>query len=220
MQKIEIEGELDISCVIALIAEGYDTYQILKNYELSEELILQCVDLLDKEVLVQGFIFSENFIRTCLENEFIVSSDIEKMNMGTYARLSNDFVEEYSHILNWNRILVYLSTQTNSFTNYVSIIDEKNLWSLISANDLPIDFIREYREKLDWNLLYMTKCFNEDEIEEFQHYIVEVKGKHTQEQIKSSNVDFMSEVDQDYSIDDITDIINKYMADNNRNFIK
>ena len=220
MQKIEIEGELDRSWVISLIAEGYDTYQILKNYELSEELILQCVDLLDKEVLVQGFIFSENFIRTCLENEFIVSSDIEKMNMGTYARLSTDFVEEYSHILNWNRILVYLSTQTNSFTNYVSIIDEKNLWSLISANDLPIDFIREYREKLDWNLLYMTKCFNEDELEEFQHYIVEVKEKHTQEQIKSSNVDFMSEVDQDYSIDDITDIINKYMADNNRNFIK
>jgi hypothetical protein len=216
MQKIEIDGDLDRSWVISLLAEGYDTYQILKNYQITEELISDCADLFDKEILLQGFNFSENFIRTSLENQYFTVSDIKNLNMKSYALLSSNFIQEYSDLLNWNRILVYLSTQTNSFINYISIIEEKNLWSLISANDLPIDFIKQYKEKLDWNLLSMIKCFTEEEKQEFSDYIIETKKDIVNEELNTFSQ--ISDLEKDYSVDEISDLIEKYMSDNNKYF--
>ena len=67
MNKIEIEEKLDRGWVIELISNGYTTYDISTNYELTEDTILECIDLLDKEVLIQGLSFSEDFINRALE---------------------------------------------------------------------------------------------------------------------------------------------------------
>ena len=37
MNKIEIEGKLDRGWVNSLLAEGYSTYDIVTNYEITEE---------------------------------------------------------------------------------------------------------------------------------------------------------------------------------------
>lgn len=218
MEKIEIGGQLDRSWIASLMAEGYDTYQILKNYELTEDLIIECSDLLDKQVLLQGFVFSEQFLRNCLETEFILSTDLENLNMGTYASLSSSFIEEYTDLLNWNRIMVYLSTQTNTFTNYISVIEEKNLWDLISANDLSIDFIRKYKQKLNWELMSITKCFTEEEKEEFSELIIDNKASNADSEEISSEMFMTPEVERDYSVDEIADLIDKYMFENNKDF--
>jgi uncharacterized protein (DUF433 family) len=49
MNKIEVEGKLDRNWVVELMANGYDTYDIATNYELTEDTILECTDLLDKK---------------------------------------------------------------------------------------------------------------------------------------------------------------------------
>ena len=69
MEKIEINEELDRMWLISLMAEGFDTYEIVKNYNLSEELILDSTDLLDKEVLIQGLNFSEDFLDKAINCE-------------------------------------------------------------------------------------------------------------------------------------------------------
>ena len=67
MNKIEIEGKLDRSWVVELMANGYNTYDIATNYELTEDTILECSDLLDKNILLQGLNFSEEFITKAIE---------------------------------------------------------------------------------------------------------------------------------------------------------
>lgn len=219
MQKIEIEGNLDRSWIVSLMAEGLDTYQILKNYDVTEQTIIESADLLDKEILLQGFNFSESFIRESLDNGYFSIEDLQNLTMTTYSRLSDSFLENYNESLNWQKILIYLSTQTNNFSKYSEIIDRNNSWPLVSANDLPTDFIRQYKDKLDWKLLSMTKCFTEEEKEEFFDFIVETKGELSDEQSKSfGSMNVVPDFDKDYSIDDIADLIDKYMSDNNKDF--
>ena len=67
MNKIKIEGELDRGWVIELMANGYTTYDIVNEYKLSESVILECTDFLDKQVLIQGLNFSEEFMQTKIQ---------------------------------------------------------------------------------------------------------------------------------------------------------
>lgn len=172
MEKIEIQGKLDRSWVIELLSSGYETYDIVRNYELPEDTILECVDLLDKEVLIQGLNFSEDFVTKAIESEYLDIEDITELSMTTYSNLSDEFITKYKENINWDRMILYISTQSDSFDNHTKVIEDKNLWSVISANDLSIDFIRQWKDKLDWSYLSMVKCFSDEEKEEFSDYII------------------------------------------------
>jgi len=172
MNKIEIEGKLDRGWVLELLSSGYNTYDIATNYELPEDTILECVDLLDKNVLIQGLNFSEEFINKAIEVEYLDIEDITELSMTTYSNLSDEFINKYKQNINWDRMILYISTQSNSFDNHTKVIEDKNLWSVISANDLSIDFIRQWKDKLDWSYLSMVKCFTDEEKEEFIDYIL------------------------------------------------
>lgn len=172
MEKIEIEGKLDRSWVVELLASGYETYDIVRNYELSEDTILECTDLLDKEVLIQGLNFSEEFVTKAIEKEYLDAEDITELSMTTYSNLSDEFITKYKENINWDRMILYISTQSDKFDNHTKVIEDKNLWSVISANDLSIDFIRQWKDKLDWSYLSMVKCFTDEEKEEFSNYII------------------------------------------------
>ena len=172
MNKIEVEGKLDRSWVVELMANGYDTYDIATNYELTEDTILECSDILDKNILLQGLNFSEEFITKAIEIEYLDINDIYELGMTTYSNLSDDFISTYKENINWDRMILYISTQSDSFDNHTKVIEDKNLWSVISANDLSIDFIRQWKDKLDWSYLSMVKCFTDEEKEEFSDYII------------------------------------------------
>ena len=172
MNKIEIKGDIDRGWVIELMANGYSTYDIISNYKLSENTILDCIDLLSKEVLIQGLSFSEDFINSAIELKYFELSDINDLSTSTYSKLSSDFISKYKEYINWNRMILYISTQSNSFDNHVDIINDKDLWKVISANDLPVDFIRTYKDKLDWSLLSMVKYFTDEEKIEFADYVI------------------------------------------------
>ena len=172
MNKIEIEGKLDRSWIVELMANGYNTYDIATNYELTEDTILECSDLLDKNVLLQGLNFSEDFITKAIEIKYLDISDIYELGMTTYSNLSDDFISTYKENINWDRMILYISTQSNSFDKHTKVIEDKNLWSIISANDLSIDFIRQWKDNLDWSYLSMVKCFTDEEKLEFTDYIL------------------------------------------------
>jgi hypothetical protein len=172
MEKIEIQGKLDRSWVVELLSSGYETYDIVRNYELPEDTILECTDLLDKEVLIQGLNFSEDFVIKSIESEYLDIEDITELSMTTYSNLSDEFITKYKENINWDRMILYISTQSDSFDNHTKVIEDKNLWSVISANDLSIDFIRQWKDKLDWSYLSMVKCFTDEEKEEFSNYII------------------------------------------------
>lgn len=172
MNKIEIKGKLDRNFIIELMANGYTSYDIASSYELSEDTILECTDLLDKEVLVQGLNFSEDFITKAIEIEYLDIEDIHELSMTTYSNLSDDFITKYKDNINWDRMILYISTQSDSFDKHTKVIEDKNLWSIISANDLSIDFIRQWKDKLDWSYLSMVKHFTDEEKLEFADYIL------------------------------------------------
>jgi hypothetical protein len=172
MNKIEIEGKLDRSWILELMSSGYNTYEIAINYELTEDTILECTDLLDKNVLLQGLNFSEDFINKAIEVEYLNVEDIYELGMKTYSNLSDEFISKHKENINWDRMILYISTQSDSFYKNTKVIEDKDLWSIISANDLSIDFIRQWKDKLDWSYLSMVKSFTDEEKLEFDNYIM------------------------------------------------
>jgi hypothetical protein len=214
MNKIEIEGKLDRNWIIELMANGYNTYDIAINYELTEDTILECSDLLDKEVLIQGLNFSEDFITKAIEIEYLGINDIYELGMTTYSNLSDDFISTYKENINWDRMILYISTQSDTFDKHTKVIEDKDLWSVISANDLSIDFIRQWKDKLDWSYLSMVKCFTDEEKLEFTDYILTPVQQELPEDlidIDSLKVtDKMSEEELESLIEEISKHVGKY----------
>ena len=214
MNKIEVEGKLDRSWVVELMANGYDTYDISTNYELTEDTILECSDILDKNILLQGLNFSEEFITKAIEIEYLDINDIYELGMTTYSNLSDDFISTYKENINWDRMILYISTQSDSFDNHTKVIEDKNLWSVISANDLSIDFIRQWKNKLDWSYLSMVKCFTDEEKEEFVDYILTpVQQELPGDLIDTDSfkvTDKMSEEELENLIEEISKHVGKY----------
>jgi len=214
MNKIEIEGKLDRSWILELMANGYNTYDIATNYELTEDSILECTDLLDKEVLIQGLNFSEEFVTKAIEKEYLRIEDITELSMTTYSNLSDEFIVKYKENINWDRMILYISTQSDSFDNHTKVIEDKNLWSVISANDLSIDFIRQWKDKLDWSYLSMVKCFTDEEKQEFSDYILTpVQKELPGDLINTDNfkvTDKMSDEELENLIEEISKHVGKY----------
>jgi hypothetical protein len=214
MSKIQIEEKLDRGWVVELMANGYNTYDIATNYELSEETILECIDILDKEVIIQGLNFSEDFINKAIEVEYFDYEDIYKLSMTTYSNLSDEFINKYKENINWDRMILYISTQSDSFDNHTKVIEDKNLWSVISANDLSIDFIRQWKDKLDWSYLSMVKYFTDDQKLEFANYILTPsKIEITEDFMNTDNFkvsDKMSDEELENLIDKISKHVGKY----------
>lgn len=153
------------------ILEKYGTYHFIQNYNVSEDFILENRQYFEIEFIVRGIPLSENFIEKALEIGYMSPEDIKNLSMITYSKLSKEFLLKYKENINWGRMITYITTQSDSFDEYISILEENNLWHLISANDLPIDFIREWKDKLDWKYLSMVKYFTDEELKEFSDYI-------------------------------------------------
>lgn len=214
MNKIEIEGKLDRSWILELLSSGYTTYDIATNYELTEDTILECTDLLDKEVLIQGLNFSEEFVNKSVEVGYLTIEDISELSMVTYSNLSDEFITKHKENINWDRMILYISTQSDSFDKHTKIIEDKDLWSIISANDLSIDFIRQWKDKLDWSYLSMVKCFTDEEKKEFSDYIMTpVQKEISEEFINTDDLKFsdkMSEEELENLIEEISKHVGKY----------
>lgn len=160
------------------LLENNTVINILREYQFSEELILECLDILPIDILCEIYNFSEDFVVKALENGSISKEDIKDFNIQTHINFSQEFINIYSKYINWSRMILYISTQSDDFNKYVSIIEENNLWDMISTNDLSIDFIRKHKDKLNWNKLTIVKKFNEEETEEFKDYIIEFDTNH------------------------------------------
>jgi hypothetical protein len=214
MIKIDIDGKLDRGWVLELLSNGYTTYDIASNYELPEDTILECTDLLDKEVLIQGLSFSEEFVSKAIEIEYLDIEDIYELSMKTYSNLSDEFITKYKENINWDRMILYISTQSDSFDKHTNVIEDKDLWSIISANDLSIDFIRQWKDKLNWSYLSMVKCFTDEEKSEFSDYILTpVQKEITEEFINTDDLKFsdkMSDEELENLIEEISKHVGKY----------
>ena len=212
MNKIEIEGKIDRAWIIELLANGYETYDIAINYELSEATILECTELLDKKVLIQGLNFSEEFVTKALELEYLDIEDISELSMTTYSNLSEEFINKYRENINWDRMIIYLSTQSDSFDNHTKVISDKNLWSVISANDLEIDFIRTWKDKLDWSYLSLVKSFTDDEKIEFSNYIVKpIQKEIDKDFINNEDLNFINKMSEE-ELEDLIYEISKHLT--------
>lgn len=184
----EIKGEITRDWIFSLLAEGWDTYDIIKNYEVSELVILENADLLDKEV-IKNLNLSEAFIRNAIKIQFFTSEDIKDLTMMTYSKLSDSFLKIHSKFINWERMILYICTQDVNFDKWINIIEEKNLWNLISANNLPIEFIRQWKDKLDWSILSLVKEFSDVEKNEFGSYIQIVEKEQSKDEMREFSID-------------------------------
>jgi hypothetical protein len=109
--------------------------------------------------------------------------------MRTYSNLDSDFVDKFSEFINWERMILYLSSseKIDNIQDLKWVIEKFNLWKLISANELPIEFIRENKDKFDWRILPIVNCFTDNEIKEFGDYIPKIENIELSE-IKTPNL--------------------------------
>ena len=154
--------------------------EVLTNYEVPEDFILKWgpgdseFNGIDKSLVISIMNLSEDFIKAALISEYFNLDDISELNMITYSGLSEEFINEYESYINWSRMILYLSSsdKIENIEKFESIIEKNNLWNLISANPLPIDFIRKNKEKIDWKIASIVNKFTEDERIEFNDLII------------------------------------------------
>lgn len=184
MKKIEFIKEEENENTIRITEDNFlkminnnGLINTIKEYNIPEEFILKHYELLDKNIIIDCLELSEDFILSALTLEYFENTDIKDMNMRTYSNLSDNFIKEYDEWINWERMILYLSStdKIDNIKNLTKVIERFNLWGLISANDLPIDFIRENSSKLDWRILSIVKCFTDEEKEEFSSFFPEKK---------------------------------------------
>jgi len=88
------------------------------------------------------------------------------------------------------------------------------LWSIISANDLSIDFIRQWKDNLDWSYLSMVKCFTDEEKLEFADYILTPAQQELPGDLIDTDIlkvtDKMSEEELENLIEEISKHVGKY----------
>jgi len=151
-----------------------DEISFLSKYEIGNDFIFENRNLFTKEVILAFAVLNEEYIKKFLDVEYFDINDLNDLNLATYSNLSEEFLNKNTDYINWAKVLTLKSTETNDFNKWIGIIDRKNLWGYISANDLPIDFIRNWKHKLDWKFLSLVKEFTDDEKMEFSNYMVDV----------------------------------------------
>ena len=150
----------------------------VSTHILPEDWLLENISKYDVplDIIFDSQPLSENFIKAALLNGLMVESNISDLSILTYSNLSNQFIDKYSEYIDWKKLILYLSSTDNiDFDKYLSVIEKCNLWYIISANQLPIDFIRAHKDKLSWDIVSITNFFTEEELEEFKSYIPENK---------------------------------------------
>ncbi len=177
--KITEQGLLDKISEIGLA-------RTLNELDVPESFLLKWA--IEKEfsgkVIIDSKVLSENFIVESLSIGLIEKEDIYNLNMGTYTNLSEVFIKLYSDNINWERMLLYLvsSDKVVDITNFEKYIEKYLLWNIISAENLPMDFIRKYKEKLDWRILAIIKDFDKEETMEFYNEIPKSLNKFQKEE--------------------------------------
>lgn len=191
--------------------------EVLTNYEVPEDFILKWgpgdseFNGIDKSLVISIMNLSEDFIKASLIIEYFTLDDISELNMITYSGLSEEFINEYESYINWSRMILYLSSsdKIENIEKFESIIEKHNLWNLISANALPIDFIRKNKEKIDWKIVSIVNEFTEEEKTEFNDLIIKYTDVVT-------NLD---EIDEVYTVSDIRKLIKLSNLNQDRDII-
>lgn len=125
-----------------------------------------------------GYVISEDFLNRLLKMEYLYEDDIRNLSMSIYANLSQEFLQKYNDYINWDKMLSYLlnSDKVDNLNAFKEVIEKYKMWSLVSASPMSIEFIRENKDKLDWEFVTIMTDFTEEELEEFSEYIKSPKS--------------------------------------------
>jgi hypothetical protein len=229
MKKIEIVNEVKTDEVLKLteidllrMIKEDGLISVLTNYDVPEEFILKWgnpnthenvkFDGISKDIVISIMNLSERFIKEAIEIDYLIPEDIFNLNMKTYSNLSEKFIKIFDKYINWERMILYLSSseKIEDISKYEWIIEEYNLWKLISANNLPIDFIRKNREKLDWRIVSIINDFSDEEKEEFVDEIPDYKEEWDKFSKESESFTVIPEIikSTNLSVKDIRKMIN------------
>jgi hypothetical protein len=241
MKKIEIVEDLNLkeevivqmteNDLLSLIKKEGLIY-VLQNYEVPESFILKWgksdseYDGIPKSIVISMLNLSENFIKQAIEVDYFELEDIYELNMLTYSNLSEKFIKIYEKYINWERMILYLcsSDKIENIDKFEWIIEKFDLWKLISASELSIDFIRKNRAKLDWRIVSIINEFSEENRQEFSGEIPDYKEEWDEywEENPTSPV-FSTEKllnNNNLSVKDIRKIIKENVDEDNRFEVK
>lgn len=144
---------------------------VLSEYEIPESYLLK--RKFNISIVFSCINPSEEFLKEAISSEYILPEDLKLVSTKSISNLSDKFIREYEEYFDWNRMMNYLmaSEKIYDIEDYELVIEKNNLWNLVSSLNLPINFIRKYKDKLDWQYLAICREFNNEEYEEFKSYI-------------------------------------------------
>jgi len=163
------------------LLKSHGLYDFLRYFVTEDEFIMRCQDVLTETqvftAISSGIKISQNLIEWFIKEEFMSLEDISNLSMTIYSSLDKSFVNSYNDYINWEKMIVYLtSTDQLDLSKYIDIIESKDLWNVISTTPLPIEFIRKNKDKLKWNVVSILNDFTEEEVEEFEEYLLKANS--------------------------------------------
>lgn len=136
--------------------------------------------------------FSESYIRK------VCSGDDKLMDLASVINRNNDFSSEFfndfKNDISWDHIHSHVYDRIYDNGDYIlsedficeliesgKVHNDTSMWRALSdADRWSLDFIRKYKDKIDWTIFTHRKCFsmcpylsNEEEIQNFYNFIDE-----------------------------------------------
>ena len=104
------------------IISQFGAYYFIKTYKVPEYFILEYNEYFDKDIIIECCTLSEDFIEKSIDIGYLTLDDVKDLNLSTCANFSDKFIFRYKEHINWDRMILYLSTQSDSFDDYIKIV--------------------------------------------------------------------------------------------------
>ena len=140
---------------------------LISNYTLDSNIILKNIQSTNIITVLKNQKLEETVMREMIDQQHL-KTDIEFLTLIRTQRLSDSFLEDYQHKLNWSWISCYQILSEDSIRKFKDHLK----WEFISYKQLlSIDFILEFSDYIDWFTIMKNPFLRLDFIPRCQQYL-------------------------------------------------
>jgi hypothetical protein len=152
-----------------ILEKGFISFNynaIIKNPRISHEFILEQQWRISDDMEVIKDLSQKPNLPLAFILKHITLIDMDSIS--TCTTLSPEFIREYAHLLNWDKLSRNVALTMPLIREHIDCID----WKMIAFNpNLDIEFMLEYVDKIDKYYLTSNACVTMDIILKYQHLV-------------------------------------------------
>ncbi len=225
VREDEIENILKITekDIINLLME--DARSILCKYDFSDEYKFEYRNYIHKNIMLETDL-GEDLFNKLMDFGYLTNEDVKSLTTKTYSNISKERLETLYEFIDWNKYILILvndiDINVDKLFEVSKNINHKTFWNILSTISLPIDFLKEYKDRINWGIFFTTNTITNDIMLEFSDIFAENESGEPYlsgfGKLKEDDyLNYLNETNSlaEIKVDDIEDIINNNINNSN-----